>query len=75
MPKMRMKASEDKDKIRQLRQDIKDLKIDTKETFSVMETIEKPEKKRQSKKNLWIPIIVASVLIIAAAAYILLTAL
>ncbi|MDE6763145.1 MAG: hypothetical protein K2J73_05655 [Oscillospiraceae bacterium] len=75
MPKMRMKASEDKDKIRQLRQDIKDMKIDMKETFSVMETMEKPEKKRQSQKKLWIPIFVAAVLIIAAAAYILLTAL
>lgn len=75
MPKMRMKASEDKEKIRQLRQDIKDMKIDMKETFSVMETMEKPKKKRQFKKALRIPIIIAAVLIIAAAAYILLTAL
>lgn len=75
MPKMRMKASEDKEKIRQLRQDIKDMKIDMKETFSVMETMEKPEKKRQPQKKIWIPIIAAAVLIIAAAAYILLTAL
>lgn len=75
MPKMRMKASEDKEKIRQLRQDIKDMKLDMKETFSVMETMEKPKKKRQFKKALRIPIIIAAVLIIAAAAYILLTAL
>ena len=74
MPKMRMKASEE-EKIRQLRQDIKDMKLDMKETFSVMETMEKPKKKRQFKKALWIPIVIAAVLIIAAAAYILLTAL
>lgn len=75
MPKMRMRASEDKEKIRQLRQDIKDMKLDMKETFSVMEDMEKPKKKRKSKKALWILIAVAAVLIIAAAAYILLTVL
>lgn len=70
MPKMRMKASDDKEKIRQLRQDIKDMKLDLKETFSVMETMEKP-KKRRPKKLLWILTAVAAVIIIAAAAYIL----
>lgn len=74
MPKMRMKASEE-EKIRQLRQDIKDMKLDLKETFSVMEDMEKPKKKQKSKKVLWISIVVAAVLIIAAAAYILLTVL
>lgn len=75
MPKMRMRASEDKEKIRQLRQDIKDMKLDMKETFSVMEDMEKPKKKRKSKKVLWISIAVAAVIILAAAAYILLTVL
>lgn len=70
MPKMRMKASDDKEKIRQLRQDIKDMKLDLKETFSVMETMEKP-KKRRPKKLSWILAAVAAVIIIAAAAYIL----
>jgi len=70
MPKMRMKASDDKEKIRQLRQDIKDMKLDLKETFSVMETMEKP-KKRHPKKLSWILAAVAAVIIIAAAAYIL----
>lgn len=70
MPKMRMKASDDKEKIRQLRQDIKDMKLDLKETFSVMETMEKP-KKRRPKKLSWILAAVAAVIIIAAATYIL----
>ena len=42
---MRMRASDDKEKIRRLRQDIKDMKLDLKETFSVMETMEKPKKR------------------------------
>ena len=46
MPKMRMRVSDDKEKIRRLRQDIKDMKLDLKETFSVMETMEKPKKRR-----------------------------
>lgn len=71
MPKMRMRASDDKEKIRQLRQDIKDMKVDMKETFSVMETMEKPKKKRRSEKKLWIPIAAAIVIILAAAAYVL----
>ncbi|MBD5144483.1 MAG: hypothetical protein HDT21_00965 [Ruminococcus sp.] len=75
MPKMRMRASEDKEKIRQLRQDIKDMKLDMKETFAVMEDMEKPKKKQKSKKALWISIAVAAVIILAAAAYILLTVL
>ncbi|MDE6746296.1 MAG: hypothetical protein K2J72_06615 [Oscillospiraceae bacterium] len=75
MPKMRMRASEDKEKIRQLRQDIKDMKLDMKETFSVMEDMEKPKKKRKSKKALWISIVIAAVIILAAAAYIFLTVL
>ena len=75
MPKMRMRASEDKEKIRQLRQDIKDMKLDMKETFSVMEDMEKPKKKRQSKKVFWILIAAAAVIILAVAAYILLTVL
>ena len=74
MPKMRMKASEE-EKIRQLRQDIKDMKLDMKETFSVMEDMEKPKKKRQSKKTLWISIAAAAVIILAVAADILLTVL
>lgn len=65
MPKMRMKASEDKEKIRRLRQDIKDMKIDMKETFSVMETMEKPKKQRKLSKAA----------VIAAAAVIVLIAL
>lgn len=73
MPKMRMRASDDKEKIRQLRQDIKDMKLDMKETFSVMETMEKPKKKSPKKLS---PIIAAvavaaAVIIAAAAAYIL----
>lgn len=75
MPKMRLTASDDKEKIRQLRQDIKDMKIDMKETFSVMETMEKPKKKPKLKKAFLISIIIAAVLIAAAAAYILLTVL
>ena len=73
MPKMRMRASEDKEKIRQLRQDIKDMKLDMKETFSIMEDMEKPKKKRQSKKVFWILIAAAAVISLAVAAYILLT--
>ncbi len=46
------------------------MKLDLKETFSVMETMEKP-KKRRPKKLSWIPAAVAAVIIIAAAAYIL----
>ena len=75
MPRMRLKASEDKEKIRRLRQDIKDMKLDMKETFSVMEDMEKPKKKRQSKKVFWISIAAAAVIILAVAAYILLTVL
>ena len=75
MPKMRMRASEDKEKIRQLRQDIKDMKLDMKETFSIMEDMEKPKKKRQSKKVFWILIAAAAVISLAVAAYILLTVL
>ncbi|MCM1023222.1 MAG: hypothetical protein NC395_04100 [Prevotella sp.] len=52
MPKMRMKASEE-EKIRRLKQDIKDMKLDMKETFSVMETMEKP-KKRSGRPILFI---------------------
>ncbi len=74
MPKMRMKASEE-EKIRQLRQDIKDMKLDMKETFSVMEDMEKPKKKRQPQKLVWLLIAAAAVIILAAAAYILLTVL
>ncbi|MDE5991537.1 MAG: hypothetical protein K2G87_00650 [Oscillospiraceae bacterium] len=74
MPKMRMKASEE-EKIRQLRQDIKDMKLDMKETFSVMEDMEKPKKKQKPKKFVWLLIAAAAVIIIAAAAYILLTVL
>lgn len=69
MPKMRMRASDDKEKIRQLRQDIKDMKLDMKETFSVMETMEKP-KKKSPKKFSWIIAVIAAVIIAAAAAYI-----
>ncbi len=68
MPKMRMRASDDKEKIRQLRQDIKDMKLDLKETFSVMETMEKPKKPR---RRVWLFIGIAAVIILAAAAYIL----
>lgn len=75
MPRMRMRASEDKEKIRQLRQDIKDMKLDMKETFSVMEEMEKPKKKQKPGKALWISIVIAAVIILAAAAYILLTVL
>lgn len=77
MPKMRMKASEE-EKIRQLRQDIKDMQIDMKETFSVMETMEKtkkPKKKRRSKKIMWLFIAAAAVIVLAAAAYTLFTVL
>lgn len=69
MPKMRMRASDDKEKIRRLKQDIKDMKLDMKETFSVMETMEKP-KKKSPKKLSWIIAVVAAVIIAAAAAYI-----
>lgn len=75
MPRMRLKASEDKEKIRRLRQDIKDMKLDMKETFAVMEDMEKPKKKRKPKKALWISIVIAVVIILAVAAYILLTVL
>lgn len=74
MPKMRMKASEE-EKIRQLRQDIKDMKLDMKETFSVMEEMEKPKKKRKPQKLVWLLIAAAAVIILAVAAYILLTVL
>lgn len=72
MPKMRMRASDDKEKIRQLRQDIKDMKLDMKETFSVMETMEKPKKKSPKKPSRIIAAVAvaAAVIIIAAAAYI-----
>lgn len=66
MPKMRMKASEDKEKIRRLRQDIKDMKIDMKETFSVMETMEKPKKQRKLFKTAVIAAAVVIVLIALA---------
>lgn len=69
MPKMRMRASDDKEKIRRLKQDIKDMKLDMKETFSVMEDMEKP-KKKGPKKLSWIIAVVAAVIIAAAAAYI-----
>lgn len=66
MPKMRMKASEDKEKIRRLRQDIKDMKIDMKETFSVMETMEKPKNQRKLFKAAVIAAAVVIVLIALA---------
>ena len=72
MPKMRMRVSDDKEKIRRLRQDIKDMKLDLKETFSVMETMEKPKKKSPKKLSRIIAAVAvaAAVIIIAAAAYI-----
>lgn len=72
MPKMRMRASDDKEKIRRLKQDIKDMKLDMKETFSVMEDMEKPKKKDPKKLSRIIAAVAAAaaVIIIAAAAYI-----
>ncbi len=67
MPKMKMRPpEEDKEKIRQFRQDIKDMKLDMKETFAVMDEMPKPKRKRRIP---WVLIIAASVIIIAAAAY------
>ncbi len=69
MPKMRMRPpEEDKEKLRQLRQDIKDMKLDMKETFAVMDEMPKPKKKRRVP---WL-LIAAAIIIGAAAAYILL---
>ncbi len=69
MPKMKMRPpEEDKEKIKQFRQDIKDMKLDMKETFSVMDDMPKPKKKRRIS---W-ALIIAGIIILAAAAYILL---
>ena len=64
MPKMRMRASDDKEKIRRLRQDIKDMKLDLKETFSVIYTLDN-HKYRSPKKVSLIPASVAAVISIA----------
>lgn len=72
MPKMRMKASEE-EKIRRLKQDIKDMKLDMKETFSVMEEMEKPKKKsaRLGRQRVFVIIaVIAGGIILAGAAYI-----
>ncbi|MBQ8786533.1 MAG: hypothetical protein IJZ61_02745 [Oscillospiraceae bacterium] len=64
MPKQKTdKPLTDKQKIRMLEQDIKEMQRDFKETFSVFD---EPKKKRSSK--LWIFLVL--VLILAAAAYI-----
>lgn len=64
MPKQKTdKPLTDKQKIRMLEQDIKEMQRDFKETFSVFD---EPKKKRRSK--LWI--IPVLVIILAAAAYI-----
>ncbi len=70
MPKMKMRPpEEDKEKIRQFRQDIKDMKLDMKETFAVMDEMPKPKRKRRIP---WVLIIAASVILLVTLAYILL---
>ncbi len=67
MPKMKMRPpEEDKEKIRQFRQDIKDMKLDMKETFAVMEDMPKPKRKRRFPRAL---LAAGIIIIIAAAAY------
>lgn len=69
MPKMKMRArGEDKEKIRRLRREIKDVKLDFEETFSVMEDMAKPEKKSRVP---WgrIAVFIVSLLAGAAAAF------
>lgn len=70
MPKTRMRPpSDDKEKIKLLKQDIKDMKLDMKETFSVMEEMPKPKRRFP-----WRLVIAAgAVIIIGAAAYICIT--
>ncbi len=72
MPKTRMRPpSDDKEKIKLLKQDIKDMKLDMKETFSVMEEMPKPKRKRRFPRSLIIA--AGAVIIIGAAAYIFIT--
>ncbi len=69
MPKMRMRPpEEDKEKIRQFRQDIKDMKLDMKETFAVMDDMPKPKRKRRFPRVL---LAAGIIIIIAAAAYLI----
>ncbi len=70
MPKMKMRPpEEDKEKLRRLKQDIKDMKLDMKETFAVMDEMPKPKRKRRIP---WVLIIAAAIILLAALAYILL---
>lgn len=65
MPKPRTdKPLTDKQKIRMLEQDIKEMQRDFRETFSVFDE-EKPKKRFNP-----LPLIIGSVIILAAAAYI-----
>ncbi len=69
MPKMKMRPpEEDKEKINRLKQDIKDMKLDMKETFAVMDEMPKPKRKR---RILWW-LVIALVILLVALAYILL---
>jgi len=61
--------SDDKEKIKLLKQDIKDMKLDMKETFSVMEEMPKPKRKRSFP---WWIVIAAAVILLAVGAYIIL---
>lgn len=67
MPKMKMRPpEEDKEKINRLKQDIKDMKLDMKETFAVMDEMPKSKRKRRFP---WVLLAVGIIIIIAAAAY------
>lgn len=74
MPKMKMRPpEEDKEKLRRLKQDIRDMKLDMKETFAVMDDMPKPKPNKKRSFPWWIVIAAGTFIIIGAAAYIFIT--